>query len=91
MKEVKTPESDFLIKEETRMVMQAVKYLPIKQQVVIVLFYYQDLSILEIAQVLHIKEGTVKSRLYKARENLRGYLSYCIMEDHEKEMNAWIE
>jgi len=33
----------------------------------------------------------VKSRLYKARENLRGYLSYCIMEDHEKEMNAWIE
>ena len=91
MKEVKTPESDFLIKEETRMVMQAVKYLPIKEQVVIVLFYYQDLSILEIAQVLHIKEGTVKSRLYKARENLRGYLSYCIMEDHEKEMNAWIE
>ncbi|WP_303745108.1 sigma-70 family RNA polymerase sigma factor [Bacillus pseudomycoides] len=53
------------------MIMDAVRKLSMKHQVVIILFYYQELSILEIAQVLDIKEGTVKSRLYQARGKLR--------------------
>ncbi len=41
------------------------------QRAVIVLRYYRDLSIAEIAEVIGQSDGTVKSRLHYAREALR--------------------
>lgn len=41
---------------------------------VIILFYYDRLSIREIAQVLKVKEGTVKSRLSRGKNQLREML-----------------
>lgn len=41
-----------------------------KYKEVILLYYYQEMSIREIAQILHIKEGTVKVRLQRARQQL---------------------
>lgn len=38
---------------------------------VIVLFYYEDMSIREISRILNISEGTVKSRLSRARLKLK--------------------
>jgi RNA polymerase sigma-70 factor (ECF subfamily) len=40
-------------------------------RVVIVLRYFHELSSMEIAEVLSIREGTVHSRLHDARERLR--------------------
>jgi len=37
----------------------------------VILFYFQDLSLTETAKVLDIPEGTVKSRLSKARALLK--------------------
>ena len=42
---------------------------------VVVLRYFEDLSIGEIARILHLSEGTVKSRLYNARAALYARLS----------------
>ena len=36
-----------------------------------VLFYFEDMSIRDIAAVLKIPEGTVRSRLSRSREKLR--------------------
>lgn len=44
--------------------------LPPRQRAVVTLFYAEDLSIDQIAEVLHIRTGTVKSALAKARERL---------------------
>ena len=38
---------------------------------VILLFYYEELSIREIAQVLQTTEGNVKKRLSRARQKLK--------------------
>ena len=57
-----------------RDVMTAVKQLPDKQRVVVLLHYTQDYSTGEIAGILHIPRGTVLSRLAKARQNIRLYL-----------------
>lgn len=45
--------------------------LPETARGVVTLFYYRDLSVAEIAAVLGIPEGTVKTHLYRARAALR--------------------
>ncbi len=49
---------------------QLIAPLPPRQRVVVTLHYAEDLSIEQIAEVLHIRTGTVKSALAKARERL---------------------
>lgn len=45
--------------------------LPQKQRVAVHLFYYEDLSVREVAQVLKISEGAVKTRLSRGRKQLK--------------------
>lgn len=49
----------------------AVMNLPIKYREVIYLFYYEELSIKEVAIVIEVKENTIKTRLKKAKELLK--------------------
>ncbi|HEX9601753.1 MAG TPA: sigma-70 family RNA polymerase sigma factor [Mariniflexile sp.] len=51
--------------------LKAIKSLSINQQMVIQMFYVEELSLKEISKTLNISVGTVKSRLFKARENLK--------------------
>jgi RNA polymerase sigma-70 factor (ECF subfamily) len=51
-------------------VRQALAALPRRQREVTVLRYYLDLGVAEIAEVLRVSEGTVKTSLYRAREAL---------------------
>lgn len=47
------------------------EFLSVEQKLVIILFYYDDYSLRDISRILDIPEGTVKSRLSKAREILK--------------------
>jgi len=60
--------------EEAQRVQQAIASLPLNQRVVVVLYYINDLSLQEIADILGIPEGTVKSRLHYGRLALRKQL-----------------
>lgn len=53
---------------------EAIKRLPDHQREVITLFYMQELSINEIAEILGKNKNTVAVTLSRARENLREYL-----------------
>lgn len=52
----------------------AVCALPEDYRVATVLFYYEDMTTAEIAKVLGVREGTVRSRLSRARSRLRTLL-----------------
>lgn len=66
-----------LIREETRtMVREAVDRLPDKMKVTVLLYYMEERTVAEIAEILHIPRGTVKSRLHQAREILRRELEH---------------
>ena len=67
---VPTPKKT-LQNEETLAIQQAVSNLPEKQRAVILLAYYEDLPQEEIAQILDIPLGTVKSRLHNAIKALK--------------------
>lgn len=65
------PEQEMLRKEQQEWVKQAVAELPEKIRMVLYLFYTAELSVQEIAEILHIPLGTVKSRLNKGRNQVR--------------------
>ena len=56
---------------ETGSVTEAVLALPARYRIPIHLYYYEDLSVAEIARTIGKSEGTVKSRLFRARNLLR--------------------
>lgn len=53
---------------------EAVCALPPDRRAVVALFYYEDLSVSEIAKLLRVPQGTVKSRLARARAQLKELL-----------------
>ncbi len=66
---------DRIIQTETdQKVKQAVQSLDFKHRAVVVLYYFNEMPMKEIARVLGCTEGTVKSRLFAARKKLKGKL-----------------
>ena len=53
---------------------EAVLRLPEDQRLAVMLYYYEDLPVAEIAKTLGVPQGTVKSRLSRGRERLRALL-----------------
>jgi RNA polymerase sigma-70 factor, ECF subfamily len=62
------------IKDKEKIVQQALMCLDDVHRSVVVLYYFEDLKIQDIAKILNTAEGTVKSRLYFAKQKLRSYL-----------------
>ena len=53
---------------------EAIDRLPEKYRIAVILFYFQDMDIVATAHVMGVPEGTVKSRLSKARKLLKEVL-----------------
>jgi RNA polymerase sigma-70 factor, ECF subfamily len=69
-----TPEETAIDNEADAALWKAIQKLGEKHRLPIVLRYYHEFSIKEIAEILNIKEGTVHSRLSIGRERLRSEL-----------------
>ena len=65
------PEKNFFQKERVHEVRHLVGQLPDKFRVVILMYYFEEMSTAEIAGLLKIPAGTVRSRLNKARNFLQ--------------------
>ena len=70
----KSPEELLLAAEDRAAVTKAMNELPVEFREILTLRAIDDLSYTEIAEILHLREGTVKSRLSRARLALRNKL-----------------
>jgi RNA polymerase sigma-70 factor, ECF subfamily len=70
-----SPESEFLRAELKDVVARAVMQLPETQREVLVLAHYEQMPLGEIAQVMDLELGAVKSRLQRARAGLKETLA----------------
>jgi RNA polymerase sigma-70 factor (ECF subfamily) len=64
-------EQQYEYKEKVKAVMDAIEMLPKEQQDIIILRSVKELSYTEIGEILDIAEGTVKSRLNRARLKIK--------------------
>ncbi|MGH1342331.1 MAG: RNA polymerase sigma factor [Nannocystales bacterium] len=65
-----TPSTVVVDREEQRLLAEGLRRIPLSFQLVLELFYWQDLTAPEVAEVLEVPEGTVRSRLRRGRELL---------------------
>jgi RNA polymerase sigma-70 factor (ECF subfamily) len=65
---------DFQDEKQTQDLYDEISKLDSKHRMVLILYYYNDMSVREIAKVMNCLDGTVKSRLHTARKKLRANL-----------------
>jgi RNA polymerase sigma-70 factor, ECF subfamily len=68
------PEANALKHEMVDLLWQAIDVMDLKYKQMLLLRDLEQMSYQEIASILKLSEGTVKSRLFRARENLRELL-----------------
>jgi RNA polymerase sigma-70 factor, ECF subfamily len=61
----------------------ALASLPPEQREVVILRFYHDLKLDEIAEITHAPLGTVKSRLFHALKGLKGFLAVMEVVEHD--------
>lgn len=61
-------------RERHRTLQRLLMRLPKNQRVALLLYYYEQMPLQTVAQTLQVPEGTVKTWLYRGRENLRRWL-----------------
>jgi RNA polymerase sigma-70 factor (ECF subfamily) len=69
-----SPERLLIDSEQKRLVHRALDSMKPNHKLILTLYYLEDQSVQEIANILGIPEGSVKSRLYYAREGLKKVL-----------------
>ncbi len=67
-------ESQILLKEQVQAVWEAAGNLPERQRTVFLLRFVEDMELLEIAAATGMKEGTVKTHLFRALKAVRARL-----------------
>lgn len=86
LEEDNTVEKIFLQREQAEMILSEIHKLGMKQKMTVLLYYYNEFSVSEIAEIMDCFEGTVKSRLHSARKRLKKRLEerkICDKEDVE--------
>ncbi len=74
--DARSVEEEVVSSDEEEAVRRVVRNLPEKQRIVILMYYMEEIPIKDIASALGIPEGTVKSRLNKAKEILKERLEH---------------
>jgi RNA polymerase sigma factor (sigma-70 family) len=67
-------ETEKVIDEEKQTLVQGLLQLPVHYREALILYYYDDYNIPEIASILQVSENTIKTRLVRGREKLKQLL-----------------
>lgn len=87
--------SDLAVRGEVRLLHDALRRLPLALQIVLELHYWEDATTAEIAQVVEIPQGTVKTRLARARRALRAQIEQAreepgLVRSTVDGLSAWV-
>lgn len=72
-------------REEQRLLLVALRQLPLDYQIALEMHYWEDMRVAEVAEVLGAPEGTVKARLARARTMLRDKIAELASDAEAKD------
>ena len=89
-----TPHSAIARNQQHQRLLSALCVLPIEQQILLELHYWEDMGMEELAEVFDIKPATVRTRLFRARQALRDHLAQLTegqgpMDMSVEDLDAW--
>lgn len=70
-----TPSALLAEEEETELLLQALRRIPVEFQIILELYYWEKMTAKELAEVLEVPEGTARTRLRRAKQLLEGQLA----------------
>ncbi len=73
-----SPSRAFARRDEQQRVIEALRALPLDHQILLELAYWEELTGPQLAQVLEVPEGTIRTRLRRAKALLREQLTGCM-------------
>jgi RNA polymerase sigma factor (sigma-70 family) len=81
-------------KREQRLLLLALRRLPIQHQVALELYYWEDLNTVEIAEILGLSDSAMRSRMVRARSLLEAELAQLAESDVElrstvEQLDGW--
>lgn len=88
------PDAGVMRGDERRALLHALRRLPVDHQIAVELYYWERMPLAAIAAVIDVAEGTVKSRLGRARRTLREHLARMqvrpqSLESSLEDLEAW--
>ncbi len=90
----RSPADQISDREEQRLLLRGLRALPLELQTLVELAYWEGLTDQELAEVVDVPQGTIKSRLRKARGLLEAQLavlatSPALLESSRLTLEAW--
>src|SRR5690606_12989864 len=88
------PPSHLDARHEQRLLLAALRHIPLDLQIALELHYWEGMAGPELAEVLGVPEGTVRSRLRRAKELLTERLgeladSPALLESTLSDLDGW--
>lgn len=79
---------------EQALMLQSLRRIPIEHQLVLELYYWEDMEASELAEVLELPEGTVRSRIRRAKQLLEEQLralaeSDAVLTSTLSDLDSW--
>ena len=89
-----SPTRAIAARQEQDLLLRALRRLPIDMQVAVELFYWEEMGIPEIAEVLETPTGTIKRRLQRARQQLEAIMgeladSQALLQSALGDFDGW--
>lgn len=90
------PSTILVKRREQRVLLEALRRIPVESQIVLELYYWEDMSASEVATILEVPEGTVRGRVRRAKQLLRqqlGQLSLSpdVLNSTVQNLERWAE
>lgn len=89
---ISTPATRLARNQEHRHLLEVLRQLPVEQQTLLELHYWEDMEIAQLAEIFEMPQATVRTRLHRARKALRermaGSAPPPVLETLET-MDAW--
>jgi RNA polymerase sigma factor (sigma-70 family) len=84
-----SPSKVVLRHQEQHLLLRALRSLPLELQVVVQLYYWEELELAEIGEIVGIPTGTVKSRLFRARESIKESIRAALSAASESTLSGF--